>query len=135
MEIAKERLSKEISFEALKSGGPGGQHVNKVSTKVRLKWPIGETKLFTPSQLHRIRTKCQSMINKEGELTFTVQQNRSQFQNKEIAIDKLRLLIRQALVKRKKRMVTKPSKSAKEARIKSKKKRGELKQMRQKYKY
>lgn len=117
----------EIHFKTSRSSGSGGQNVNKVSTKVELNFDVANSKLLTPEQKHLIFSKLGSRINKEGILKVTVQETRSQFENKEIALKKFRELLAYAFHRPKKRIRTKVSKGAKEKRLQGKKKRSEIK--------
>jgi ribosome-associated protein len=117
----------EIYFKTSRSSGSGGQNVNKVSTKVELNFDVVNSKLLTEAQRQIILSKLGSRINKEGVLKVVVQETRSQFENKEIALRKFRELMAFAFHKAKKRIKTKVSKGAREKRIQSKKRRSEIK--------
>ena len=117
----------EIWFKTSRSSGSGGQNVNKVSTKVELNFDVRNSKLLTDEQKQKISEKLFNRINKEGVLKITVQETRSQFENKEIALKKFRDLLALAFYKPKKRIRTKISKGAKEKRLQGKKKRSEIK--------
>ena len=122
----------EIYFKASRSSGSGGQNVNKVSTKVELNFDVSKSKLLTETQRQIIFSKLSNRINKEGILKVTVQETRSQFENKEIALKKFRDLIAFAFHTAKKRIRTKASKGSKERRLSSKKKHSEQKRNRSK---
>jgi len=122
----------EFVFKTSRSSGKGGQNVNKVSSKVELDFDIWDSKLLTADQKFRIAHKLYSRINKEGILQIVVQSERSQLANKEIAVKKFHELIEKALVPDKKRFKTKPSKSSKEKRLTSKKRKSETKNLRKK---
>ena len=122
----------EFTFKTSRSGGKGGQNVNKVSTKVELNFDLRRTQLFTEFQKHLIIKKLQSRINKDGVLQIVVQSSRSQIQNKELAIERFGELIQKALTPVKKRIATKVKKSAKEKRLNTKKLHSEKKRMRSK---
>jgi ribosome-associated protein len=122
----------EIYFKASRSSGSGGQNVNKVSTKIELNFDVIHSKLLTEAEKQIIFSKCSNRINKEGILKVTVQETRSQFENKEIALKKFRELIAASFRKTKKRIRTKTSKGAKEKRLSSKKKHSEQKRSRSK---
>ena len=127
MNILSLPFEREIYYRASRSSGKGGQNVNKVSTKVELNFDVTNSKLLTPEQKQKIEEKLFNRINSEGVLKITVQETRSQFQNKEIALKKFKDLITLALHKPKKRIRTKVSKGAKEKRLQNKKKRSEIK--------
>lgn len=131
-EIAALDFSSEVVFKTAKSGGPGGQHVNKVNTKVVLIFDINGSQLLDEAEKERIRKKLPSHLNAMGHLQITVQESRSQLQNKTIASQKLNRLLSNAFVKVKRRKPTKPSKSAVKKRLENKKKRSEKKQWRKK---
>ena len=127
-----EMLMSELLFTASRSGGPGGQNVNKVNSKVTLKWDVTHSVLLNENQREIITRKLASRLTKEGILILTAQDKRSQLQNKEEVISKLNHLLVKAFTPKKVRKKTKPSKAAQQARIKDKKQRSEKKQWRQK---
>ena len=128
----KEALLRELEFQFALSGGPGGQHVNKTETKVILIWNLQKSIVFSASQKKQLQERLASKINSEGLLKFKVSKTRSQHQNKKIAILNFEDLVKKALQKKKKRIKTKPSRSAKLKRLQKKKKHSEKKANRQK---
>jgi ribosome-associated protein len=125
-------LLPEIDFSASRSGGPGGQHVNKVNTKITLRFDVASSQLLTAEEKETILQKLSARLTGSGVLLLSSQDKRSQLQNKEAVLEKLDELLRQAFRKRKPRKATKPSKSAVQKRINEKKRRSEKKQWRQK---
>lgn len=118
---------KEIKFKTARSGGSGGQNVNKVETMVEGYFDVDASQLFSAEQKELIKVKLANKITYEGLLQVKSQTQRTQLGNKEEVVKKINALINQALIKPKKRKPTKPSKAAKEKRIESKKKKGEIK--------
>jgi ribosome-associated protein len=129
--ISRELLS-ELVFITSRSGGPGGQNVNKVNTKVTLKWDVAHSMALSVEQKEVIARKLAARITQSGILLITAQDKRSQLQNKEEVLLKLDQLLTNAFAVRKIRRATKPGKAAKQKRIKEKKIRSEKKQWRQK---
>ena len=120
MIFSKEALLKEITFKTSRSGGKGGQNVNKVSSKVELNINIRTSALLTEEQKVRILEKLSNRINSEGVLQVITEEDRSQLRNKEKGLKKLILLLRTALYKPKLRRATKPGRSVVEKRLKLK---------------
>lgn len=120
MIISKEALLKEVSFKTSRSGGKGGQNVNKVSSKVELNFDINRSALLSDEQKVRLALKLKNRINAEGILQVITEEERSQYLNKERSLEKLIVLIGHALHQPKLRKATKPKKSAVEKRLKNK---------------
>lgn len=120
MIFTKEDLLREITFKTSRSGGKGGQNVNKVSSKVELTLNIRNSLLFTDEQKQTISEKLSNRINAEGILQIITEEDRSQLRNKERSLEKLLILLKNALHKVKVRKPTKPGKSVVEKRLKLK---------------
>ncbi len=118
-----------LSYRFVRSSGPGGQHVNKVSTAVQLRVQLARTRLDKPV-LERLIHLAGHQVNARGELVINADQFRSQVRNREDALARLRALVERALVKPKKRIATRPSRAQKRLRKDIKKKRGTLKKLR-----
>lgn len=123
-------LINELSFTTSRSGGSGGQHVNKVETKVTLYFDLVNSKALSEKERQLLLKNLANKINKQGVLILSSDKSRSQLANKEKVITKFKLLLKKATQKKKKRIPTKPSKAAVESIRKKKKIRAEIKRMR-----
>ena len=119
----------EIDIHAIRAQGAGGQHVNKVSTAIHLRFDVAASSLppYYKEELLKLRDH---RISEEGVITIKAQQHRSQERNREDALERLSLLIQSVAIQRKKRRPTKPTKGSQKRRIEGKKRQGRLKQLR-----
>lgn len=117
----------EFIITFARSGGKGGQNVNKTSSKVIIHWPVGESAVLSDEEKGRVREKLANRINNEDELVIMSEEERSQPQNRELAIARLQELVAQALQVPKKRRLTRPTKGSKLRRIEGKKQRSQIK--------
>ncbi len=111
---------REFKFQTSRSSGPGGQHVNKVSSRVELRFNLWESQLLTYEDKDLIYRKLPTRISQEGILSIVVQADRFQLRNKQLAIEKFFDLLTQAFTPVKKRRPTRPSRGARERRLKDK---------------
>lgn len=130
--VMKVDVYNEIIFSTARSGGKGGQNVNKVETMVEGRWNVAESRLFSDEQKARIFDKLSNKITSEGFLLVKSQTARTQLSNRVEVVRKINFLIEQALEKKKARIATKPSKASKEKRIEVKKNKSEIKDNRRK---
>ncbi len=117
-----EKLIKELSFKAIRSSGPGGQHANKVSSKIELSFDIKASKELSDEQKELLLKNISNRLTKENILILFCDESRSQHKNKEIVIDRFKEIIKKGLIVPKKRKATKPSKASIKKRLDSKKK-------------
>ena len=122
----------EIDVRFTPSGGPGGQHANRSSTRVELSWNPQESSVLGPVQKARVLERLGHRLDNAGNLRLVSDERRSQLMNRQAALERLAALVSDALIPPKPRKATKPSRSAKEKRIKSKRRRSEIKRDRQK---
>ena len=130
MDVRDRNFENEFVFQASRSGGPGGQNVNKVSTKVELRFNVGTSALLSDEEKGIIAEKLANKINKLGELVLVSQTERSQLSNRDKVIEKFYFIINKALTTRTKRIGTKPTKASVEKRIESKKIQSRIKENR-----
>lgn len=126
-ELLKQDFSSEFQFQASRSGGAGGQNVNKVSTKVELRFNVMASILLDENQKKLIQAKLKNQINAEGELIIVSQEERTQLRNKNTVIRKFRELLTKALTVPKKRLKVTPTAEMIAERLKNKKKASEKK--------
>lgn len=135
MRISEERkiqLLKELKFSSSRSSGPGGQNVNKVNTKIELRFNLADSTVFTETQKQRLGSKLKNRMNSDGVIVLFESSERSQLKNKQKAIAKLTELIEKALTPTKRRIKTKPTLSSKLKRLEKKKQHSNKKQLRRK---
>ncbi|HYF70626.1 MAG TPA: alternative ribosome rescue aminoacyl-tRNA hydrolase ArfB [Ohtaekwangia sp.] len=125
-------LGRELVFSTSRSSGPGGQNVNKVNTRVTVRWDIATSTVLTPEEKEILLNKLSTKLSTDQVLIVSAQETRSQLHNKTEVILKLESIISKAFEKRKKRKATKPTKQAVKKRIESKKQHAEKKQWRKK---
>ncbi len=123
-------LNYEFVFKTSRSGGKGGQNVNKVSSKVLIEFHINSSQLLSEKEKSTLLEKLATKLTKDDVLQIVSQTERSQLENKEIAIKKMYAALNKCFVVRKKRTATKPSRSSVEERLNLKKRNSELKKMR-----
>ncbi len=120
----------ELGFTASRAGGPGGQHVNKTSTRVTLTWNVSTTCALDDEQRARVMERLRGRIAKDGVLRVSAEDERSQHRNRQQARARLASLVEEALRVARKRLPTRPSRASKRRRIEEKKKRGAVKKLR-----
>jgi ribosome-associated protein len=125
-------LHKELTFRTSRASGSGGQHVNKVSTRVELVFHISDSEVLTDAQKALALKRLSNRINKNGELIIACQESRSQLKNKQLAIARFETLISKAVIPPKKRKKVKPLVANKAKRLDKKKRHAEKKSMRKK---
>jgi ribosome-associated protein len=120
----------ELQFRTSRSGGPGGQNVNKLETRVELLFDVANSPFIPEHLRQRLLSNLSSKLDSAGILRVVAQDSRSQWKNKQFAIERLAALLKSALKVRKKRISTKPTRTAREDRLRMKKVRGETKRLR-----
>ncbi|MFC0181603.1 ribosome-associated protein [Pseudarcicella hirudinis] len=129
-ELLNQEFSTELQFKATTSGGPGGQNVNKVATKVELRFNISESNLLDEAQKNRLSERLKKQINAAGELIVIAQEERTQLKNKTLAIRKFKEILKKNLTEPKKRKATEPTLSSITKRLETKKKDARKKSLR-----
>ena len=127
-----ENILAEVSFKTSRSGGSGGQHVNKVSTKVELDFDVLESKVLTDEEKALISGKLASRLTSDGILQVISQSERSQLRNKKVAMEKFQELIQACFIVPQKRKPSKVPRRVKEKRLLTKKMKAEIKKLRRK---
>jgi len=120
-------FSSEVTFRTARSSGKGGQHVNKVETLAEAYWNVATSAYFNPAQKERIQEKLGNRINSEAVLIIKSSDSRSQLANKKKALEKMLILVNQSIIKPKKRIASKPSKTVIEKRLEIKRQQSEKK--------
>jgi ribosome-associated protein len=117
----------ELTFRASRAGGPGGQHVNTSSTRIELMWDLTNSRVVSDEVRARLLEKLAARLDSEGMVRVVASDRRSQRQNREAAAERLAGIVRQALVVRRKRRATKPTKGSREQRLSEKHRRSDRK--------
>ena len=128
----KSNILTEVSFKTSLSGGKGGQHVNKTSTKVELYWSPSESEFFSELYQELILSKLSKQLSKEGSIRIICEESRSQLKNKEKAVEKFYTILASCFVYEAPRKATKTPKSVVKKRLEEKSKRKEIKEARKK---
>jgi ribosome-associated protein len=123
----------EITFHTSRSSGPGGQNVNKVESRVELRWSLQESQVLTEEQKQLILEKVAAQLTQEGYLLVVAQDDRSQLRNKEIALARFHELLQKSLRRPKPRRATRPSAGAVRKRLEGKKIQSEKKANRRRF--
>ena len=120
----------EVSFNTSRSGGPGGQNVNKLETRVTLRFDLGASPSLTDEQKARLQERLATRITKEGVLHVTSQRHRTQAANRDAAVERFAELVREALREEAPRKKTRPSRAAKTRRVEAKRRQSQRKRER-----
>lgn len=121
----------EIQMAAVRSSGPGGQNVNKVATKITLRWSLSDSTAVPEQWRERLLQRFQTRITQNGELVIHSQKHRTQARNRQECLEKLRTLLQEAMIVKPPRKRKKVSQAAKQRRLDSKKRQSQKKQLRQ----
>ncbi len=128
--LMAEHIRERCAFSYARSGGPGGQNVNKVATKVIARLPLAALDFLGVERRRMVEARLAARISADGEIVVTVQDTREQGRNRDIAVERLAQLIRESSITPKRRVKTRPTRSAREARLRSKKVRSAHKRLR-----
>ncbi len=120
----------ELDIAFVRSSGPGGQNVNKTSTKAQVRWNVGRSGAFTEEQKAAIREAAGNRLTADDEILISAEAERSQPQNRDAAIGRLQALIAEALAPKKERVATQPSRAERDRRLEEKRRQAGKKQMR-----
>ena len=120
----------EIRETASRASGPGGQHVNKTSTRVTLRWNARESSALTPTQRRRLLRRLAHRLTRDGEILVHASRQRSRARNRELARERLAELVRDAVVPPRRRIATRPSRGSKARRVETKRARSAVKRTR-----
>src|SRR5918997_4753404 len=120
----------ELDYQASRSGGPGGQHVNTSSTRVEVWWDVANSPSLTPEQRAQLLERLGPRLDSNGRLRLVSSGSRSQLRNRDDVTERLRSVVAAALAPRKKRKPTKPSRAAKAARLEARRRRASTKERR-----
>jgi ribosome-associated protein len=120
----------ELDYQASRSGGPGGQHVNTSSTRIEVWWDVAGSPTLTPEQRAQLLERLRTKLDSGGRLRLVSSGSRSQLRNREDVTERLQSVVANALAVRKKRKPTRPSRAAKAARLEAKRRRAATKQRR-----
>jgi len=130
--FSEKQLISELNYKAIRSSGAGGQHVNKVSSKIELTYNLEDSQVFNEEQKERLKSKLNTRLTKENVLIIQCGESRSQHKNKKLAIQRFLQIIREGLVVPKKRKPTRIPRAVKIRRLKSKRSNSEKKTNRKK---
>ncbi|QIZ78613.1 alternative ribosome rescue aminoacyl-tRNA hydrolase ArfB [Ferrimonas lipolytica] len=122
----------EIEMQMIRASGPGGQHVNKTSTAIQLIFDVNASKALPEAYKEKLLSKGHPNLSASGKLIIKAQQYRSQEMNRQDALERLKIILLEAMVEQRKRYATKPTRSSQRRRVDSKKKHGQTKALRTK---